>query len=117
MLSALYPQHDALPGLQRHLEGCPSVLTKECPFHKGRATSQPTHPHVAPQGSFCWSLGRDAPLFTEILEIGFKYSLLGTSLVAQWLKLCASNSGGPGSIPGQGTRSLIPQQRPSAANK
>ena len=29
----------------------------------------------------------------------------GTSLVAQWLRLCASNAGGPGSIPGQGTRS------------
>ncbi|TEA37693.1 hypothetical protein DBR06_SOUSAS9210008, partial [Sousa chinensis] len=27
------------------------------------------------------------------------------SLVVQWLRLCAPNAGGPGSIPGQGTRS------------
>ena len=29
----------------------------------------------------------------------------GTSLVAQWLRLCAPNAGGPSSIPGEGTRS------------
>ena len=29
----------------------------------------------------------------------------GTSLVAQWIRLCAPNAGGPVSIPGQGTRS------------
>ena len=32
-------------------------------------------------------------------------SSFGTSLVAQWLRLCAPNAGVPGSIPGQGTRS------------
>ena len=30
---------------------------------------------------------------------------VGTSLVAQWLRLRAPNAGGPSSIPGQGTRS------------
>ena len=30
-------------------------------------------------------------------------------LVVQWLRLCASNTGGPGSIPDQGTRSHLPQ--------
>ena len=30
---------------------------------------------------------------------------MGTSLLAQWLRLRASNVGGPGLIPGQGTRS------------
>ena len=35
----------------------------------------------------------------------------GTSLVVQWLRLCAPNAGGPGSIPGQGTRSHMPQLR------
>ena len=34
-----------------------------------------------------------------------------TSLVVQWLGLCAPNAWGPGSIPGQGTRSHAPQQR------
>ena len=29
----------------------------------------------------------------------------GTSLVAQWVRLHAPNAGGPGSIPGQRTRS------------
>ena len=40
---------------------------------------------------------------------------LRTSLVVQWLRCCASKAGGPGSIPGQGTRSHVPQLRPSAA--
>ncbi|TEA37689.1 hypothetical protein DBR06_SOUSAS9210004, partial [Sousa chinensis] len=30
------------------------------------------------------------------------------SLVVQWLRLRAPNAGGPGSIPGQGTRSHMP---------
>ena len=32
----------------------------------------------------------------------------GTSLVVQWLRLRAPNAGGPGLIPGQGTRSHMP---------
>ena len=35
----------------------------------------------------------------------------GTSLVVQWLRLCAPNAGGPGSIPNQGTRSHMLQLR------
>ena len=35
----------------------------------------------------------------------------GTSLVVQWLRLCAPNAEGPGSIPGQGTRAHVPQLR------
>ena len=34
-----------------------------------------------------------------------------TSLVVQWLGLHTINAGGPGSIPGQGTRSHMPQLR------
>ena len=34
--------------------------------------------------------------------------LQGTSLEVQWLRLHAPNAGGPGSIPGQGTRFKIP---------
>ncbi|TEA35059.1 hypothetical protein DBR06_SOUSAS33710015, partial [Sousa chinensis] len=33
------------------------------------------------------------------------------SLVAQWLGRHAPNAGGPGSVPGQGTRSHMPQLR------
>lgn len=40
---------------------------------------------------------------------------LGTSLVAQWLRLCAPNAGGPGSIPGQGTRCHTSQLKMSHA--
>ena len=37
--------------------------------------------------------------------------LVGTSLEVQGLRLCTPNAGGPGSIPGQGTRSYMPQLR------
>ena len=37
----------------------------------------------------------------------FKRHPTGTSLVVQWLRLHAANAGGPGSIPGQGTRSRM----------
>ena len=39
------------------------------------------------------------------IDIWMKGCFLGTSLVAQWLRLHAPNAGGPGLIPGQGTRS------------
>ena len=31
--------------------------------------------------------------------------------MVQWLRLCAPNAGGPGSIPGQGPGSHMPQPR------
>ena len=34
-----------------------------------------------------------------------------TSQVVQWLRKCSPNAGGPGLIPGQGTRSQMPQLR------
>ena len=34
-----------------------------------------------------------------------KLKCFWTSLVAQWIRLCAPSAGGPSSIPGQGTRS------------
>ena len=45
----------------------------------------------------------DAPCFF------MKQELAGTSWVVQWLRLCAPNAGGPGSIPGQGIRSHMLQ--------
>ena len=36
-----------------------------------------------------------------------KCKLQGTSLLVQWVRLCAPNAGGPGLIPGQGTRSCM----------
>ena len=53
-----------------------------------------------------WVCGRKTECSGEILEVKS-----GTSLVVQWLRLRASNAGGLGSIPGQGTRSHVPQLR------
>ena len=36
---------------------------------------------------------------------------MGTSLVVQWLRLCAPSAGGLGLIPGQGIRAHMPQLR------
>ena len=37
-------------------------------------------------------------------EVREEFCHFGTSLVVQWLRLCASNAGDMGSIPGQGTK-------------
>ena len=37
-------------------------------------------------------------------RVKLKIINLGTSLVVQWLRLCASYAGGLGSVPGQGTK-------------
>ena len=44
----------------------------------------------------------------------FKRSPVGTSLVVQWLRLRIPNAGGPGLIPGQGTRSHMLQLKDPA---
>ena len=46
-----------------------------------------------------------------LLICSFKNIYLGTSTVAQWLRLWIPNAGGPGLIPGQGTRSHMLQLR------
>ena len=54
-----------------------------------------------------------------------KHLRIGTSLVVHWLRHCTPNAGGPGSIPGQGTRFHVLQLRvhmpelkiPHTANK
>ena len=42
---------------------------------------------------------------------GLRTLSLGTLLVVQWLRFYDSNTGGPVSILGQGTRSYMPQLR------
>ena len=42
------------------------------------------------------------------IKLFFNSFFMGASLAAQWLRLHAPNAGGPGSIPGQGTRSHMP---------
>ena len=67
-----------------------------------------------------WKNREEIPLlFSSCLLIFFScFSLIGpsekwagASLVVQWLRLDGANTGGPGSIPGQETRSPMLQQR------
>ena len=44
-----------------------------------------------------------------VREVKLKTTVRRTSLVVQWLRLCAPNAAGPGSIPGQGTKPHLPQ--------
>ena len=48
-------------------------------------------------------------------EMNFKKYVSGTSLVVQWLRLCTPSAGGPGSIPGRGTRGHMLQLKISQA--
>ena len=47
----------------------------------------------------------------------FKLSVFGTSLVVQWLNLCASTARGVGSIPVQGTKIHMPYSAAKKQNK
>ena len=48
-------------------------------------------------------------------EMNFKKYVSGTSLEVQWLRLCTPSAGGPGSIPGRGTRGHMLQLKISQA--
>ena len=55
-------------------------------------------------------LGKDSWFYMQLilwlsLCLSHYLRFWGTSLVVQWLRLCVCNAEGPGSIPGQGTRS------------
>ena len=63
-------------------------------------------PTKCPQ--FLWMLSMEVILCADII---YKNDIHETSLVVQWLGLCAPNAGDPGSIPGQGTRSHMLQPR------
>ena len=60
-------------------------------------------------------------LFLNILYFAIhsvKYlNVFKTSLVVKWLRLHAPNSGGLGIIPGQGTRSHVPQTQDATPSK
>ena len=84
---------------------------KSTPFTRGVSCHSPSILtwHCGVHFAGHWGMMPDSSsLYTSIWN-RFKCSLLGTSLVAQWLRLCAPNSGRPGSTPGQGTRSHMPQ--------
>ena len=54
-------------------------------------------------------------MFKKFISLKVKNDWSGDSLVVERLRLYAPNAGGLGSIPGQGTKSHIPQLRPGAA--
>ena len=54
-------------------------------------------------------------MYVLLLRVTKRQKLSGTSLVEQWLTLCAASAGGLGSIPGQGMRPRMPQLRPGTA--
>ena len=60
-----------------------------------------------------WNVVQQNPLSMRILWA--RILVWETSLVVQWLRLHAPNAGDPGLIPGQGTRSHMPQLRPGTA--
>ena len=92
-----------------HLSTSPALPTLAHPTH----TQEPAHcfhkraePDAA-TGSLYWRyLYLEYPSSRKLHDsfLHLPKSLFRTSLVVQWLRLCAPNSGGPHSIPDQGTR-------------
>ena len=50
-----------------------------------------------------------SPWHHEESDMTERLRLLGAPLIVQWLRLCAPNAEGLDSIPGQGSRSHMPQ--------
>ena len=80
---------------------CSAMRTVLSSSTKWRHVFLPQHwPQVAASNWVSWRLGASESKYKE--EVG-------TSLMAQSLRLCVLNAGGPGSIPGQGTRTHMSQ--------
>ena len=74
-------------------------------------TTQPHLTHCNPDSSSNKTLFKNrqlagGPEFADIIfqNMTLKYDLFGTSLAAQWLRLCTSYTADTGLIPGQGTK-------------
>ena len=99
----------------------PGILVRELKSHKPLAWQKQKPPWVSLVGSLknlfyilSDSNSKNCRLFhfymtSTLYLFSFKNSERGTSLVVQWLRLCTHNAEGPCSIPGQGTRSHMPQ--------
>ena len=69
-------------------------------------------PGIEPGSSAVKAQSPNLKMTREFLEIHeFEFKTSGTSLLVQWPSFWAYNAGGPSSIPGQGTRSHMPQLR------
>ena len=70
------------------------------------------------EGSYVGDLLSRSFIFPDHGEVGLCKRRPGTSLVVQWLRLCAPNAQGLGSIPGQVTKSHMLQLKdPARCNK
>ena len=92
-----------------------SCLSDLCALHSFSLLklSHPQHTHI-----HTVILCHDPKIVIKISGFGAKlcqFYLWETFLVVQWLRLHTTNAGDLGSIPGQRTRSHMPQLRPSAA--
>ena len=80
-------------------------LSGDCPWILGRMYGKSHMQHLwVLEKSLHWKCRGWGPKWDEGWEQTASLGG-GTSLVVQWLGLCAPNPGGPGWIPGQGTRS------------
>ena len=86
-----------------------AAFSRDLLWAKASALSRSLQPRV-PTGTTCSQWLTDQGVWNAA-------SRVRTSLVVQWLRLLAFNARGPGLIPGQGTRSHMPQQRLAEPNK
>ena len=66
--------------------------------------------------TMCENHKGDQVKFQGLCSIVNQDGNIRTSLVVQWLRLCAPNAGGTGSTPGQGTK-ILHASRPSQKKK
>ena len=101
-------------------------VTSSCPSHPTPpVSSQASSGSQAPHSSHLpWTASSGCPYrrlrptqFWGFKGMPLKSSSLETSLVVQWLRLWAPNAGVLGPIPGQRTRSCMPQLNPSTVKK
>ena len=96
------------------------LLRKKDPFQNITAYWQCTWPLKSSDGDVQWDSFFFFFMFANTMHSMQPMDqevILGTSLVTQWLRLRAPSAGGPGSIPGQGTRSHMLQLRVHFATK
>ena len=83
------------------LQSAPSCLLQDLLWAEASALSRSLQPRV-PTGTACSQWLTDRGVWNAA-------SRVRTTLVIQWLRLLAFNAQGPGLIPGQGSRSRMPQ--------
>ena len=105
--SLCFPFSQLLPVHQQVLPALSHTTSRPAPLPFSSATS---HPCLSP--GYCSRLLSALPAMTTAPTVhplhthwsGPLKTQVRTSLVVQWLRLCTSNAGGAGLIPGQGTK-------------